>query len=234
MIVWGGYPRCCPTDSVLHDPAAAAYDPATDRWRRIADVPPPWSGDDGTAVTVVDGDRPLIWRRGHLGTYDPAGDRWDDVPGALPPSAPAPGERRAPTTTGSPFAVGVAADGSVFSWTSGPAGQLDGLAYRPSPAPATTAGGAATAGTWRRTAPLDGQYGATVAAGGPGRIYAAAGQSARVLEYRIADNRWDELPLAPIQTRSAAVLVWTGSDLLFWGGSGDEGPEMNGATWHCC
>src|SRR5205807_4897393 len=42
MVVWGGYPRCCPIDSVIHDPAAAAFDPATNRWRRIADVPPPW------------------------------------------------------------------------------------------------------------------------------------------------------------------------------------------------
>jgi hypothetical protein len=204
---------------VIHDPAAAAYDPATDRWRRIADVPAPWSGDDGTAVTVVDGDRPLIWRRGHLAAYDTAADRWDDVPGVLPPPEPAAGEPRAPSTTGDPAALGVAADGEVFTWTGGPTGRLDGLAF---------------GGRWRRTAPLDGQYGAAVAPGGPGRIYAAAGQSARVLEYRIADDRWDELPLAPIPTRSAAVLVWTGSGLLFWGGIGDEGPEMDGATWHCC
>jgi hypothetical protein len=99
--------------------------------------------------------------------------------------------------------------------------------------PSATAG-SATAGTWRRVAALDGQYGAAVTAGGPGRIFAAAGQSARVLEYRIAADRWEELPLAPIPTRSAAVLVWTGSELLFWGGIGDEGPEMDGATWHCC
>ena len=92
----------------------------------------------------------------------------------------------------------------------------------------------ATASRWRRTAPLDGQYGAAVSAGGPGRIYAAAGQSARVLEYRIGEDRWAELPLPPIPTRSAAVLVWTGSELLFWGGIGDEGPEMDGAIWHCC
>jgi hypothetical protein len=234
MIVWGGYGRCCPIDSVIHDPAAAAYDPATDRWRRIADVPPPWSGDDGSAVTVVDGDRALIWRRGHLGAYDPTADRWDDLPGALPPQQPAPGHPTAPSTTGDPAAVGVTAGDEVFTWTGGPSGRLDGLAYRPTPAAAARPVASAPAAAWRRTAPLDGQYGAAVTTGGPGRIYATAGQSARVLEYRIAEDRWEELPLAPIPTRSAAVLVWTGSELLFWGGIGDEGPEMDGATWHCC
>ena len=71
-------------------------------------------------------------------------------------------------------------------------------------------------------------------AGPPGLIYAAVGQSARILQYSIADDRWAELPLPPARTRSAAVLVWTGSELLFWGGMGDEGPEMDGAIWHCC
>ena len=75
---------------------------------------------------------------------------------------------------------------------------------------------------------------AGLAAGGPGRIYAAAGQSARVLEYRIGEDKWVELPLPPLTTRSAATLVWTGTDLLFWGGVGDESPEMDGAIWHCC
>ncbi|MDQ1515795.1 MAG: hypothetical protein QOE80_1625 [Actinomycetota bacterium] len=266
MIVWGGYSRCCPIDSVIHDPAAAAYDPATDRWRRIADVPPPWSGDDGTAATVVDDDRPLIWRHSHLAAYDPATDRWGEASGGPPPPAPvpapAPGNPALPSaTTGDPFVLaavdggdgasgkggaggagagGGSATGSgtgagtgprrggaargreVFTWTGNSGQRLNGVAWRPSDS------------TWRRIAPLDGQSGAAVTAGGPGRIYAAAGQSARVLEYRIADDRWEELPLAPIPTRSAAVLVWTGSELLFWGGIGDEGPEMNGATWHCC
>jgi hypothetical protein len=230
MIVWGGYARCCPIDSVIHDPAAAAYDPATDRWRRIADVPAPWSGDDGSAVTVADGDRPLIWRRSRLAAYDPAADRWAEIPGALPPPQRAPGALTGSSTTGDPFAVGVTADGEVFTWTRGPTGRLDGLAYRL----LAPNGPYGAGGTWRRAAPLDGQYGAAVTAGGPGRIYAAAGQSARILEYTIADDRWAELPLPPIPTRSAAVLVWTGSELLFWGGIGDEGPEMDGATWHCC
>lgn len=216
MVVWGGLGRCCAIDSVIHEPAAAAYNPATDEWRRIADVPPPWSGDDGSAVTVTDGRRPLVWRHGRLGAYDTTSNAWREVAGA--PAELSPGNPARPTTTIDPFALGVSLDRELFTWT-GTSGELHGLAWRSSE------------GSWRRTAALDGQSGASITVGGPGRIYAAAGQSARVLEYRIADDRWDELPLPPISTRSAAVLAWTGSELLFWGGIGDESPEMDGAAW---
>jgi hypothetical protein len=216
MVVWGGFGRCCPIDSVIHDSAAAAYDPVTDRWRRIGDVPPPWSGDDGSAVTVAADGRPLIWRQGHLAAYDAAGNAWSGVAGMRP--EPSPGSPARPATTADPFAVGVSLNDEVFTWT-GRSGELQGLAWR------------SPEGRWRRTATLDGQAGASIAAGGTGRIYAAAGQSARVVEYRVADDRWEDLPLPPIHTRSAAVLVWSGSELLFWGGAGDEGPEMDGAIW---
>jgi hypothetical protein len=220
MLVWGGIAQCCPIDSELHDPAAAAYDPASNQWRRVADVPGPWSGDDGTAVTLVDGDRPLIWRRGHLGTADAPFSAWGEVAGVQPP--PRPSDPALPSTTGDPMAMAAVADGGeVFTWT-GRSGELHGLAWRPSDA------------TWRRTATLEGQSGGRLVAGAPGVLYAAVGQSARVLQYSVADDRWSELPLPPARTRSAAVLVWTGSELLFWGGMGDEGPEMDGAIWHCC
>jgi hypothetical protein len=204
---------------VIHDPAATAYDPATDRWRRIADVPVPWSGDDGSAVTVADDGRPLVWRHRRLAAYDAGVNAWSEVGGVKPESLPSnPGMA---STTADPFALGVALDREVFTWT-GKSGELQGLAWR------------ASDRTWRRTATLDGQSGAPISAGGPGRIFAAAGQSARVVEYSVAEDKWQELPLPPIQTRSAAVLVWTGSELLFWGGIGDEGPQMEGAIWHCC
>jgi len=212
MVVWGGYGRCCPVDSVIHDPAAAAYDPATNRWRRIAAVPPPWSGDDGFATTLVAGGRPLVWRRGQLAAYDPATDRWSAVPGAPPVTTPPPG------TAIDPVTLAISAGDEVFTWV-GNAGHLDGAAWRPSTS------------TWRRTAPLDAQTGSAVVAAGPDRLFVAAGQSARVAEYRISGDRWSELPLPPFPTRSDANLAWTGSELIVWGGMGDEGPEMDGAAW---
>jgi hypothetical protein len=159
----------------------------------------------------------LIWRRGHLAAADPALSAWTEVPGDQPP--PLPSNPAVPATTGDPAALGAAAGGEIFTW-SGRSGELHGLAWRAADA------------AWRRTATLPAQSGGSLTAGGPGRIFAAAGQSARVLEYRIADDRWEELPLPPVNTRSAAVLVWTGSELIFWGGAGDEGPEMDGAIWH--
>jgi hypothetical protein len=224
MLVWGGYDRCCPVDSVLHDQATAAYDPATDRWRLVAPVPPPWSGDDGTAVTLAVGDRPFVWRDGHLGFLGRAEDQWAEVAGAPVPPEPSPGEQVS-TTTADPLAVGVVANDEIFVWA-GSSGRLRGVAHRPgNPSP----------GPWRRTATLAAQSGATIAASGPpGRIYAATGQSTTVREYQIAEDRWEELPPAPIGNRSFAALVWTGSELLFWGGVGDEGPEMDGAAWSCC
>jgi hypothetical protein len=216
MVVWGGFGRCCPIDSVNHDPGAAAYDPATDRWQTIGDVPAPWSGDDGTAVTVADDGRPLVWRHDRLTAYDATKHAWGEVARVRP--EPLPSNPALAATTADPFALGVALDHEVFTWT-GKSGELEGLAWR------------ASDGSWRRTATLDGQSGAAIAAGDQGRIYAATGQSARVVEYRVAEDKWEELPLPPVQTRSAAVLVWTGSELLFWGGIGDEGPEMNGAAW---
>jgi hypothetical protein len=218
MVVWGGFERCCPIDSVIHEPVAAAYDPVADRWRRIADVPAPWSGDDGTAVTMASGSRALIWRRGHLAIYETSEPAlgWHEVNGIAP--TPVPDPSPAPSTTADPFALAVVGGSDVFTWT-GTVGALQGLAWR------------ASDGTWRRTAVLEAQGGGSLAAAGSGRVFAAAGQSARVLEYRIADDAWRELPLPPVTTRSAAVLAWTGSELLFWGGIGDEGPEMDGAAW---
>jgi len=224
MVVWGGYANCCPIDSVVHDPAAAAYDPATDRWRRIADVPPPWSGDDGFAATVAEGGRPLIWRRGRLAAYDAGASAWREVPGRTPPlpggvGAGVPAPTAAPAgTTIDPVVLAAVANDDVFTWI-GNAGRLDGLAWRPSTA------------TWRPTAPLDAQTGSAIVAAGPDRLFVAAGQSARILEYRVADNRWIELPLPTIPTRSDVTLAWTGSELIVWGGMGDEGPEMDGAAW---
>ena len=174
MVVWGGYSRCCPIDSITHDPAAAAYDPVTNRWRRMADVPPPWSGDDGFAATVVADGRPLVWRRGRLAAYDPAADRWSEVAGTPPAVPPAPG------TTIDPVTLAASAGGDVYTWV-GNAGRLDGAAWRPSTS------------TWRRTAPLDAQTGSAIVAAGTDRLFVAAGQSARILEYRIADDRWSEV-----------------------------------------
>lgn len=71
MIVWGGVTRCCPIDSVIHDAAAAAYDPETNTWRALPELPEPWTGDGGSAVTTAVGESVFVWRAGKVarGTF---------------------------------------------------------------------------------------------------------------------------------------------------------------------
>jgi hypothetical protein len=60
---------------------AAAYDPATDRWRRLVDLPPTLA-DDRAEFTVAGGDVfARVVRRGisTVYRYDVAADRWDGV-----------------------------------------------------------------------------------------------------------------------------------------------------------
>jgi hypothetical protein len=82
MIVWGGY-SLGGTFTVNRD--GAAYDPATNRWRRIRNAPAGVRGGGGTAAAWT-GDVAIFWAgnspdgpaRGAV--YDPAGDSWRKLP----------------------------------------------------------------------------------------------------------------------------------------------------------
>src|SRR5438874_437264 len=150
MLVWGGIRTCCPVDGVTHDPAAAAYDPAGNRWRRLAAVPAPWSGDGGGAATVAAGVVPYVWRAGRLAGYGAAADRWTETPGL-------PGR---PAGPGATVALATGDGNELFAWTGGAGHPLEGLALRP-PGP-----------TVRTDAPLDAQTGSALVAAGPHRLFA--------------------------------------------------------------
>lgn len=47
--------------------------------------------------------------------------------------------------------------------------------------------------------------------------------------YVAASARWHRLPTAPISCRSEAGIVWTGREVLVWGGHGYKGFKANGA-----
>ena len=183
---------------------------------------PPWSGDDGSAVTrgSTAGAR---WSgaRGHLGRLRRRArhlERGRRCRAARPlPSDPACRQRPA---TRSPSASRPRARSSP-----GPAGPGSSTVWR----------GARPDGTWRRTARSTASRAAAGSSpAGPAGSTPPPGSRPGSSSTRIAEDRWAELPLPPVRTRSAAVLIWTGSELLFWGGVGDEGPEMDGAIWHCC
>lgn len=83
LIVWGGgYPNAVTARN------GAAYDPAADTWRKIADSPQPlthatgvWTGDEMIAFgSLLDGRNRASTRKSVGAAYDPVADRWDGLP----------------------------------------------------------------------------------------------------------------------------------------------------------
>lgn len=200
VVVWGGVRQCCPIDSVIHDAAAAAYDPAADRWRRLPDVPAPWSGDDGAAVTGAADGRVFVWRRDRVGVLDPGASAWREVPG--PPAQPASGEGC--TTTGSPFAAGaVAVDRLVVGY------ELDLRTAR-----------------WRALGAAPPQ-GLSAVAPEAGRLYGVTATADPVLVMRDrATGTWADLGQPPGRVGGLPAVLWTGSAFVLWGGFSRSGAAM--------
>ena len=200
----------------------AAYDPATDRWRPIADAP-------GTGVTedaVWTGSRLLV--RGTttppgddaggaaVFSYDPASDRWEVLPA---PTGVADTLDVTMTWTGQelvfwghPYrryeepALSVALDPATGDWRTLPAGPL------PS--------GMGPAATW------DGDEVVVVAAGAVST--GTAPPPTPVAGLDPATNAWRQLPSAPTELQGMTPTVaWTGTDLLLTGGiNGDRRNEV--------
>lgn len=95
FVVWGGYAGAgTPDEEAVAQ--AAAYDPATDRWRELPDAPIPGAYDGealwtGTEVWVVGGFGGETGRDPMLGAaaYDPATDAWRNLPDLPGPMAAA-------------------------------------------------------------------------------------------------------------------------------------------------
>jgi hypothetical protein len=191
------------------DPIGASYDPASDRWRPLAD-PPGGAGGPGETVGgpgVWTGTELVLWR--YALAYDPEDDSWRRL-------ARAPLSQRArPLTvwTGREVVVwggcwlaesqcdevnrgllddGAAYDPATDTWRAIPAGPLR---------PAVHAVGA-----WdgRRVVitvtDLDPRPGVRAAAWSP------------------ASGVWEVLPDPPLPDRRGAAAVWTGSRFVVWGG----------------
>jgi N-acetylneuraminic acid mutarotase len=182
-----------------------AFDPRTDRWRRLR------RGHGGLVVWTG---RELIgWGGGCCGdafsdgaAYDPAANRWRTLPRS--PLAGSQGPLGA--WTGRELIVlvgGLDPDGKPW-----PARLARAAAYNPA------------TNKWRRIAPLPAPRGGAsavwdgrellVVGGAPGaRKLATVG-----FAYDPATNRWRRL--APMESgRVGAAAVWTGKRLLLWGGT---------------
>lgn len=199
-VVWTG------TEMLAFGMMDAAFAPATNRWRQLA------AGAGGPAVTVWTGRQVLMWGGGCCGSstangvaYDINSDLWQPMP-----AAPLAARHAGGVWTGTELVI-------IGGQAWGPAGSTafaDGAAYNP----ATR--------TWRTLPPLPGPVvDATITWTGT-EIFVVGGArpgeagftlSAKAMAYNPVSNAWRRLADMPM-SRFNHMAVWTGSQLLVWGG----------------
>jgi len=219
LVVWGGASAEAGTDPPpLAD--GAAYDPGTNKWTKLAAGPlagriAPLAGARGDAVLfswgpgeVKDGKRVPA---SDSALYDPGPKRWT-------PAAPAPAPPKQTWCLDASGCVGVDTGTRVVFAGQGLAWDAAGNRWSP-----IAAGlfadpfleGAARAWTGSRALFWGG--GTTESSGDvPPATVTTAGAS-----YDVAADRWDALPAAPLTARARAAAVWTGRELIVWGGEAD-------------
>lgn len=216
MVLWGGTDSCCPADSTIHDVEAVAYDPAADRWRRLADVPPPWSGDDGPAITGSHAGDVFVWRNGKLGRLEMSANRWTDL--GSPPPSPPPASGVQCLSTAGPVTVGAYSADHLFVWSGGCKAE-DGAAFDLQKSAWATIG-AAPSGLWKVVVTPD-VFGVTTDPG-PG-----------LARYDQQHQTWQALAAPPAHSFGALpVARLSGADILVWGGHDGSSPVRTGALYH--
>ncbi len=196
---------------------AAAYDPATDSWRSLPDLPDldlrevgpgaVWTGEE----MLVAGSR---FAPGRAAAYDPASDTWreiDDGP--------------------------LSGAGQVVAWTGDEAiitdTMADGIAsYDP------------TSDSWQQLpTPSDDPIQSLSFVTTDGQVVAVGGKTLEPDQpmpawiYDHQGQRWVWLDPAPVAGRGQPAVVWTGTQLLVWSGmalaAGDEAAAHDdGAAWY--
>jgi hypothetical protein len=208
VIMWGG--GCC--DDYLAD--GAAYTPATDSWRRLPASPlagrhtsGAWTGKE---LVVLGGDgvasrQPATYTVfDDAAAYNPATRTWRRLP-------PMPRPRAGATVTWDGrevLAVGGRGAGRSPLYADGVAYDPAGNRWRSLPAMDTSRIGHAAVWTGRQ---LWVWGGLTVRAG------SSVGPDHGVA-YDPAGNRWSALPPSPLRDRTGHLAVWTGFEMLVWGG----------------
>jgi N-acetylneuraminic acid mutarotase len=193
----------------------AAFNPRTNTWRPL----PPWA--DGTSAAVWTGRQLLAWGGGCCGensnrgsAFDPATNTWQAMP-----QAPIAGRHADGVWTGTEFIVigGTNDDGLL----------ADGAAYNPQtrtwrtvaamPAPRVSA-----SMTWTGTE--------VVLVGGLSYNGDDRVDHRDALAYNPTTNQWRRLPDMEA-TRENHLAVWTGRQLLIWGGNTESGVPAHGVAY---
>jgi N-acetylneuraminic acid mutarotase len=202
-IGWGG--GCC-GDAQSN---GAAYNPVTNRFRKLARSPlgasqaplGAWTGRELILFVSgfdVDGKAlPARFARG--AAYDPAKNRWRRI-------APMP-------ESSIRFAGRAIWDGRDVVVAGAGAKAKSVLAYNP------------TTNRWRRLAPLpSARVGATAFWTGR-RLLLWGGQTLDApaslrdgVAYNAGLDRWSSMPAAPLRARTGSTVAWTGHALIVWGG----------------
>jgi N-acetylneuraminic acid mutarotase len=229
MIVWGGgvigeqaeqpITQVVPPGTVFDD--GAVYDPATNQWTLLPKAPIKARAGHLAAWT---GREMILWGGGGIGetniayndgaAYDPAARRWRTIPEA--PLEPGFGLGYAGVWTGESFLVWGGNKG-------------EGAAYDPA------------RDTWTKLP--DAPFGAVVlpAAVWTGRVMLVWGANERAPDpsvgtaigaaYDPQSNRWTRLPTTPGATGFGQTAVWTGGNMLVWGGFNAKGPFYSGVDY---
>lgn len=229
MIVFGGSGRAegCADRCPLAD--GAAYDPGADRWTPIAASP--LAGRSGhTAVWVQD--RMVVWGGATAeGTsadgaaYDPVADAWSP----LPPAPLAARSRHGSVATAHRMLVwggSAQADGSGRLFADGATFSPNDGSWAPMAAfPATSTSPArhsfSTVWTGDRMVVWGGFGSAEACPGCPLDDGAA---------YDLRADAWSAIASAPLTARGGHAAVWTGREMVAWGGAGAT-EQSDGASY---
>jgi hypothetical protein len=199
LIEWGG--GCC--GDVSSD--GAAYDPSANEWRKIA--LPPVGGQQSPVGAWTEKELVIFPGRDPEGkpvrgaAYNPQTDTW-----RLLGSRPEPAQGASAVWDG--YEILVAGGTRNYGLSTA------GIAYNPG------------SKRWRRLPPMGGRTGAASVWTGRrlliwgGQTFPGAIVTARHgLSYDPIGNRWSPLPPSPLPARVNPAAVWTGRELIVWGGS---------------
>ncbi|HVM36717.1 MAG TPA: hypothetical protein VM784_15435 [Actinomycetota bacterium] len=206
MIVWGG--SLTGAGRERYDGRGAAYDPRTDSWRELPRGPLPagydatgaWTGSEVVVLATPVGDEPAgAPKRAEAAAYDPARDTWRSL--SRPPMA---------AYVGPP---GAFLDGELFLLSLG--GTVDGGETNGYARPYETGGILnVVRNQWRAH---------SAAPSPPNQSWPQVALEDEIvidgLAYRPADDSWRALPDFPLHPREFPCLVWTGDELIVWGGA---------------
>ena len=208
MLIWGGAGGAT---------NGGAYDPSTDTWRAIdptGGVPAFW----GQSATWT-GREMIVFGSNGGGAYDPAADSWRPLSSV---GAPAPRRDHAAVWSGT----------EVVLW-GGFDSQYDGDGARYDPAQ----------DSWRTiiatpSAPIPRLGHAAAWTGSAMLVWGGRGSGGSLTSgglFQPSTGGWTATATGPAMSptpRGAAALAWTGSELLFWGGSAeDDGVRGDGARY---